>query len=210
MPRSDAICRRPIRSAAAFTSVAIAAVILAGCSEGGPETTIAPPVQPHMTSAPTPAPATYPDVIPTTGPAVSVIPPDIQGAPAPSSTVAGLDQGIESAAHASLTVCGGHYASVVAGRGDLSSRGQTEYLVDTTCAGSTGASPDEVALYGLQGRGLARVGMIYEYTVNRPRITDYPFLAGPHLVVLEYGDGAQFSLVGLSASGITQGPLENA
>jgi hypothetical protein len=199
---------RAIRAAVGLASVVAGVAILAGCSAVGPETTVAPPVESQLTAAPTPKPETFPDILPTTGPSDAAIPADVQGPPVDASTVAGLVKAVDSAAHPSLAVCDGQYASVVAGRGDLSSRGDTEYLVDTTCAGSTGTSPDEVAVYG--GTRLERVAVVYAYTANRPRLTTYPYLAGLHLVVLQYADGAQYSLVRLSPSGVAQGPLENA
>ncbi|KTR03613.1 hypothetical protein [Curtobacterium luteum] len=123
-----------------------------------------------------------------------------------TDSVRGLTRAVDRASHPGLELCGGDFASLVTATGDLRGDGHTGYLVDTTCAGATGSTPDEVALYESTGHGTARSAVLSAATAT-PRTSAYPYTWGAHTVVLAYRGDTQYRLVRLTPHAVDRGPL---
>ncbi|MCJ1714918.1 hypothetical protein [Curtobacterium sp. VKM Ac-2922] len=131
--------------------------------------------------------------------------PGEQAAHPSTDTVPGLTAAVRAAEHPGLQICGDDVVSSVISASDLRGIGTTQWLVDSTCAGATGTSPDEVSLYEERGSSLARTAVVYEFTANRPRLTASPYLFGPHTVVLTFDDGASYRLVAIQPHAVVPG-----
>jgi hypothetical protein len=214
--------------AAGLTLAAATAVLLTGChanlvgagtsagagSSNSSAAATAPATDTAATPAPTApaathvaAPATVASPPAASAPRVVTAKPTRSGRPpqpaAPTTAtdaVAGLTAAIARTPHLGLGICGSAYSSVIAAAGDLRGIGGTQYLVDTTCQGATGSSPDEIAIY-------QRVGSALAPTAGAPLATSYPYLDGPHTVVLTYAYGTEYRLDRIGATSITVGPL---
>lgn len=123
-----------------------------------------------------------------------------------TDSVGGLTRAVDRASHPGLELCGGEFASLVTATGDLRGDGHTAYLVDTTCAGATGSTPDEVALYESSGRGITRSAVLSAATAT-PRTSAYPYTWGAHTVVLAYRGDSQYRLVRLTPHAVDRGPV---
>lgn len=126
--------------------------------------------------------------------------------PLPSTdTVPGLTAAVRAADHPGLQICGDDVVSTVISASDLRGTGTTQWLVDSTCAGATATSPDEVAIYERATSGLERTDVVYEFTANRPRLTARPYLFGPHTVVLTFDEGTSYRLVAVQPHAVVPG-----
>jgi hypothetical protein len=126
--------------------------------------------------------------------------------PLPSTdTVPGLTAAVRAADHPGLQICGDDVVSTVISASDLRGTGTTQWLVDSTCAGATATSPDEVAIYERVSSGLQRTDVVYEFTANRPRLTARPYLFGPHTVVLTFDEGTSYRLVAVQPHAVVPG-----
>ncbi len=123
-----------------------------------------------------------------------------------TDSVPGLTRVVDHASHPGLEVCGGDLASLVTGVGDLRGDGRTSYLVDTTCAGATGSTPDEVALYESSTHGIERSAVLSAATAT-PRTSAYPYTWGAHTVVLAYRGDTRYRLVELTTHRVERGPV---
>lgn len=123
-----------------------------------------------------------------------------------TDSVRGLTRAVHRASHPGLEICSGDFASLVTAVGDLRGDGHTSWLVDTTCAGATGSTPDEVALYESTGRGTARSAVLSAATAT-PRTSAYPYTWGAHTVVLAYRGDSQYRLVRLTPNAVDRGPI---
>jgi hypothetical protein len=144
------------------------------------------------------------------GPARSGRPPQPAAPTTSSDRVAGLTAAISRTAHPGLGICGNAYSSVIAASGDLRGIGGAQYLVDTTCQGATGSSPDEVAIFQSVGGALTRTAVLYQPSAGAPVATSYPYMDGPHTVVLTYNYGAEYRLDSIGASSISVGPIQRS
>lgn len=123
-----------------------------------------------------------------------------------TDSVPGLTRAVRAAQHRGLGLCDGHYSSLVTASGDLRGNGGKQYLVDTTCAGATASTPDEVALYDVHGRTISRSAVL-SAAGSTPRTTAYPYVWNRHDVVLTYGGGKQYRLVHLTPRSAQRGAL---
>lgn len=206
-----------------LAALAAGALALTGCSTiplAGTSTPETEPAAAPATSAPAQTatiPATAPaPAVTATSPAAAVPSgqPPKNGAQAAyasaiaATTVPGLVAAIGRADHPGLQICGTDLVSQVFAKGDLRGNGGTQYLVDTTCNRATASSPDEVSLYDAEGSTIARSAVIYEFTANRPRTTNYPYLWQGHTVVLTYDGGAAYRLVQLTPNSVVPGLVQ--
>jgi hypothetical protein len=176
-------------------TLGVVGLALTGCStvhaDASPAQSTTAATATSASSAPSSSASASSDAFPTGTPPR----PGVQTGFPSSDTVPGLTAAIDAASHPALQICSGSYVSTLAASGDLRGTGTTQYLVDTTCAGATGSSPDEVGIYEQSGGELARTAVVYEFTVNRPRLTALPYVWKDHTVVLTFDDGATYRLV---------------
>lgn len=123
-----------------------------------------------------------------------------------TDSVPGLTRAVDRASHPGLELCSGDFASLVTATGDLRGDGHTGYLVDTTCNGATGSTPDEVALYESTGHGITRSAVLSAATAS-PRTSAYPYTWGAHTVVLAYRGDTQYRIVRLAPHAVDRGPI---
>lgn len=123
-----------------------------------------------------------------------------------TDSVPGLTRAVQAAPHPGLALCGGAYSSLVTASGHLRGDRGTQYLVDTTCAGATASTPDEVVLYEARSGKLGRSAVLSSATA-RPLTTAYPYIWQQHTVVLTYGGGTHYRLVRLAPTSVSTGPV---
>jgi hypothetical protein len=205
---------------AVVAAVLVVSGLLAGCAQSPVETEpeagsgSAGPSSTASSSSPTASGATSSSTAPAGGGASAtpaVFPPGQPPRPGEQSplprtdTVPGLTAAVRAADHPGLQICGTDISSTVISASDLRGIGTTQWLVDSTCDGATATSPDEVSIYEKRGPGIARTDVVYEFTANRPRLTDAPYLFGPHTVVLTFDEGTSYRLVAIQPHGVVPG-----
>lgn len=192
---------------AVVAAVLVVSGLLAGCAQTPVETAEAPAgsTRPSAASPSASSSGTTSSASPAAFPSGQPPRPGAQG-PLPSTdTVPGLTSAVRAAEHPGLQICGDDVVSSVISASDLRGIGTTQWLVDSTCAGATATTPDEVSIYEEAGSGIARTDVVYEFTANRPRLTAAPYLFGPHTVVLTFDDGASYRLVAVQPHAVVRG-----
>jgi hypothetical protein len=196
---------RTMTTAGALAAVLVVSGLLAGCAQTPVETAEAPAGSAHPSAGTPSASSTGTTASPAAFPSGQPPRPGAQD-PLPSTdTVPGLTAAVRATEHPGLQICSDDVVSSVISASDLRGIGTTQWLVDSTCAGATATTPDEVSIYEEAGSGIARTGVVYEFTANRPRLTAAPYLFGPHTVVLTFDDGASYRLVAVQPHAVVPG-----